>query len=105
MSGYRTQWKEAYNRKDAGAFLSTYADKINYVEFSVPERQILYKDSLKNEVAAKFNDPGFNSRPEDFLISADGHFAAVQGTYKDQKTADTPMVIILENNNAKIIWH
>lgn len=68
-----------------------------------PQWRIYSKPELELELAAQFASPEFKSTLGNFFVSADGHFAAVQGVYKDQKTANIPMVILLDMENGKIV--
>jgi ketosteroid isomerase-like protein len=57
----------------------------------------------QEDLISKFSDEKFKSKLNRFFVSADGHFAAVQGIYDDAKTMSTPMVILIEVKDGKII--
>jgi ketosteroid isomerase-like protein len=98
-----TAWEAAYNGKDSAAFLSSYADAAKVTQVISPEWRIFTKNTLEQEITSQFASVKFVSQLSDFFVSADGHFVAVQGTYDDAKTMDTPMVIILEVKDGKIV--
>jgi ketosteroid isomerase-like protein len=98
-----TAWEAAYNDKDTEAFLFFYADEAKLTQVIDPEWREFTKNSLEQEMTSQFASEKFVSQLADFFVSADGHFVAVQGTYDDAKTMDTPMVIILEVRDGKII--
>jgi ketosteroid isomerase-like protein len=98
-----TDWEKAFNNKDQEAFLSFYADQAKYTQVIAPEWRVFTKEPLSQDVLSKFSSEKFVSMLDTFFISADGHYAAIQGTYDDAKTFETPMVILLKVENGKII--
>ena len=99
------QWLAAYNARDAGTFLSFYAEEARYVDVVSPDWRVMTKSDLAEDVASHFPriefestlEPSFGSAMGSFFVSADGRFAALQGSYKDAgMTIDRPMVVILE---------
>jgi hypothetical protein len=99
-----SRWEEAYNSRDSAAYLSAYTDQAKVTEVIAPEWRVLDRVALEQDVATKFGAEKFKSRLEAFFVSADSRFAAIQGVYKDEKTVNIPMVIILEVEDGKIIW-
>ncbi|HVP21333.1 MAG TPA: nuclear transport factor 2 family protein [Anaerolineaceae bacterium] len=97
------QWQAAYNSRNAQAYLSSYADQAEYTDATSAQWRVLSRTGLEKEIAASFTDPEFKSKLDTFFVSANGRYAAVQGVYKDAKTVDIPMVVILEIENGKII--
>jgi ketosteroid isomerase-like protein len=98
-----TAWETAYNNRDQEALLSFYADQAKYTQVIAPDWNVFTKDTLAQDVLSKFSDEKFVTTLGTFFISADGHFVAVQATYDDARTFETPMVILLEVENGKII--
>jgi ketosteroid isomerase-like protein len=96
-------WETAYNSKDIDTFSSYYADQANYTQVVKPEWRVLAKEALLEDMTSRFSDAQFTSSVADFFISADGHYAAVQGTYDDAQVNLVPMVIILKMENGRII--
>jgi ketosteroid isomerase-like protein len=97
------EWEAAYNNKDPQSFLSFYDDQVKYTEVIAPEWLVFTKDALIEDVLSKFGNSKFFSVLKTFFVSPDGHFVAVQGIYDDEKTFETPMVILLEVENGLII--
>ncbi len=98
-----TAWKAAFTNRDIKSFLSFYAGQAHYIDVIDPQWRVFSKSELDKEMAARFDSSNFKSTLGNFFVSANGHFAAVQGVYRDQKTANITMVIILEVENSKII--
>ncbi len=109
------QWLAAYNDRDAASFLSFYAKDAKYVDVVSPRWRILAKSQLAADVASQFARAEFQSKLEPspgsamdsaFFVSADGRFAAVQGTYADEiagRLVDQPMLVIVELRAGQII--
>jgi ketosteroid isomerase-like protein len=110
------QWLSAFNGRDTPAFLSFYADKARYVDVVSPRWRVRTKTQLAADIASRFPRTEFASRLEPspgsamdppFFVSADGRFAAVQGTYVDEiaggPLVDQPMLVILELRAGQII--
>lgn len=98
-----TDWETAYNSKDTQVFMSFYADQAKYTQVIDPDWLVFSKDMLLTDITSKFSSEKFLSRLENFFISKDGRFVAVQGSYDDAKTMDTPLVILLVVENGKIM--
>ena len=111
------QWLAAYNDRDAASFLSFYAEDAKYVDVVSPRWRIMTKSQLAADVASRFprsefavqartGTPG-SAMGSSFFVSADGRFAAVQGTYADEVAGgglvDQPMLVILELRAGQII--
>ena len=105
-------WLAAFNGRDAEAFLAAYADGATYTDVVRPEWRVLDKTELAADVAAHFPRAEFETRLEPpagspvdpFIVSADGRFAAVQGTYKDQGIdVASPIVVFLEMQDGRIV--
>ena len=96
-------WETAYNNKNAQSLLAFYAEGAQWTQVTSPEWRIFTKATLNQEVRSSFGNPKFTSGLSSFVVSADGRFAAVQGMYADDKNAQTPMIIILEIDNGKIV--
>ena len=108
------QWLAAYNGRDAASFLASYAEKARYVDVVSPRWRTMTKSQLAAAVASLFARTEFQSKLEpspgspmdaSFFVSADGRFAAVQGTYVDRGTppGGFPMLIVLELRAGQII--
>jgi len=94
----------AYEAKDAGAYLSLFSKDADYIDFAV---QVHAKISqLKHELASSFHREGFRFGIHSFFISADGQFAALQGTYTDStrtgEPASVPIASLLRISGGKI---
>jgi ketosteroid isomerase-like protein len=105
-------WLAAFNGRDAEAFLAAYADGATYIDVVGPEWRVMDRTELAADVAAHFPRAEFATRLEPpagspvdpYLVSADGRFAAVQGTYQDQGISDaTPMVVFVEMREGRIV--
>jgi ketosteroid isomerase-like protein len=105
------RWVAAFNDRDVATFLSCYADNASYVDVVSPRWRVMNKDRLAANVTSLFPMSEFSSRlqpepgsPMDsgFFVSADGRFAAVQGTYIDAQTQE-PMLVILELKAGEIV--
>ena len=97
------KWETAYNTRDIQTYLSFYADKAQYTQVVSPDRRVLAKNKLSQEMTSNFTNKAFKSALSSAVVSVDGHFAAVQGLYTNDKTSNTPMIIILEIEGGKII--
>jgi hypothetical protein len=105
-------WLAAFNGRDGEALLAAYADGATYTDVVGPEWRAMDRAELAADVASHFPRAEFATRLEPpsgspvdpFLVSADGRFAAVQGTYQDQGiSVATPMVVFLEMSEGKIV--
>ncbi len=96
-------WETAYNTKDIQKFLSFYADKLQYTQVVSPDWRVFTKNKLVKEMTARFSSLSFKSGLSSFIVSADGHYAAVQGLYTDERTNNTPMLMILQIQDGKIV--
>ena len=96
-------WESAYNDRDSKSFVSFYADGADGYQVIGPEWRQLSKSTFSQDLGVKFSSQDFTSKLADFFISADGNFAAVQGTYGDAEISERPMVVILELKGGKII--
>jgi ketosteroid isomerase-like protein len=110
-----SKWRSAFNGRDAASFLTSYADKAMYVDVVSPRWRVMTKSQLAADVASSFPRSEFASKLEPepgspvdaaSFVSADGRFAAVQGTYADEiagRLVDQPMLVILELRAGQII--
>jgi hypothetical protein len=105
------QWLAAFNGRDVTTFLSFYSDGARYVDVVSPRWRIMTKRQLANVIASRFPVTEFRSELEpstesalvsSFFVSADGRFAAVQGTYADARTQQ-PMLAVLELKDGAIV--
>jgi len=105
------RWLAAFNGRDATTFLSSYADRARYIDVVSPRWRVMSKRQLAADVANQFPEADFQSELEpptgsamdsSFFVSADGRFAAVQGTYFDAR-AQRLMLVILELEGGKIV--
>jgi ketosteroid isomerase-like protein len=95
----------AYEAKDAGAYLSLFSPDADYVDYAV---QVHAKISaLRDELFRSFERQTFRLQIRSFFVSADGRFAALQGTYTDiARSGDpvsVPIISVLEFRDRKII--
>jgi ketosteroid isomerase-like protein len=110
------KWLSAFNGRDATSFLSFYAADAKYVDVVSPRWRVMTKSQLAVDVASRFARSAFASKLEPepgsptgaaYFVSADGRFAAVQGTYADESAGgvhvDQPMLVILELRAGQII--
>jgi hypothetical protein len=109
------KWLAAYNRRDAGVYLSGYADDARYVDVVSPTWRVMTKGQLTADVASRFVRKEFASKLEPSpgspfssacFVSPDGRYAAVQGTYADAHAGvvgGLPMLVILELRAGQII--
>jgi ketosteroid isomerase-like protein len=110
------KWLAAYNGRDASTFLSVYSANAKYVDVVGPKWRVMTKSQLAADVASRFPRSAFASKLEPepgspmdaaFFVSADGRFAAVQGTYADEiaggRLVDQPMLVILKLRAGQIV--
>jgi len=111
-----SKWLSAFNGRNAASFLSFYAGDAKYVDVVSPRWRVMTKSRLAADVASRFPRSEFASKlepepgspiDEAFFVSADGRFAAVQGTYADETSGgapvDQPMLVILELRAGQIV--
>ena len=111
-----SKWLSAFNGRNATSFLSFYADRARYVDVVSPRWRVMTKSQLAADVASRFARSAFAPKLEPepgspmgaaYFVSADGRFAAVQGTYADESAGgvlvDQPMLVILELRAGQII--
>jgi ketosteroid isomerase-like protein len=98
-----TAWEAAVNSLDIQAYLLSYADKVKITRVIKPDWQVLTKDLMTQDVTIRFNSPGFAPHLQDFFVSSDGRYVAVQGIYNDANVSDLSMVILLEVEDGKIV--
>ncbi len=109
------RWVAAYNGRDAEAFLASYAGSATYVDLVAPTWRVLSKSELAADVASHFPRVEFKSSlgpapaatsplVDGFFVSADGRYAAAQGSYMDAgMSAAEPMLILLKIEAGKIV--
>ncbi|MHB1453592.1 MAG: nuclear transport factor 2-like protein [Saccharofermentanales bacterium] len=106
------KWQKAFNDRNSTDYLSCYADDAEYIDMVSPDWRILSKDELADDVATRFLRSEFTTRleapetsmiPGGFFISADGHYAMIQGIYNDINVTASTFAVILEIESAKII--
>ena len=98
-----TDWEAAYNNQDAQTLISLYADRATCTDVVGPEWRVLTKDSLLQDLEDQFQSEEFASSLDNFFVSANGRFAAVQGVYADANVTKRPMVILLEVDKGKVV--
>ena len=98
-----TDWETAYNNRDSQTFISYYSDQTTCTYIISPEWKILSKDRLKEVIDSTFNDTAIDTSLDNFFISKDGHYAAVQGMYIDANSIHKPMIILLRIDNSRIV--
>ncbi len=95
----------AYEVKDATAYLSLFSRNAEYVDFAVQVHAKI--GQLRTELVSSFRRPGFQFNIKTFFVSADGRFAALQGTYSDSggrgQAASVPIASLLEILDGKIV--
>jgi ketosteroid isomerase-like protein len=95
----------AYAAKDAGAYLALFSTDADYEDCGVQVHAKI--GALRNELFRSFERETFQLRIRSFFVSADGRFAALQGTYTDiARSGDpvsVPIVSVLEFRDRKII--
>ena len=109
------QWVAAYNGRNAETFLAAYAETAKYVDLVAPAWRVLTKSELAADVASHFPRAEFKSSlgpapaatsplVDGFFVSADGRYAAAQGSYKDAgMSAAEPMLVLLKMEAGKIV--
>jgi hypothetical protein len=109
------KWVAAYDGRDAEAFLASYAESATYVDLVAPAWRVLTKSELAADVASHFPRAEFKSSlgpapaatsplVDGFFVSADGRYAAAQGSYMDTgMSAAQPMLILLKMEAGKIV--
>jgi ketosteroid isomerase-like protein len=94
----------AYQAKDAGAYLSLFSKDAEYIDFAVQVHAKI--GQLKDELASSFRREGFRFSIHSSFVSADGKFAALQGTYVDSarsgEPAAVPIASLLQIRGGKI---
>jgi ketosteroid isomerase-like protein len=94
----------AYEAKDATTYLSLFSRDADYIDFAVQVHAKIRQ--LKDELISSFHREGFRFKIRSFFVSADGRFAALQGTYSDSgrrgQAVSVPIASFLEIRDAKI---
>jgi ketosteroid isomerase-like protein len=94
----------AYQAKDAQAYLSLFSRDADYVDYAVQVHAKI--NQLREELASSFRREGFCLDFHTFFVSADGAFAAIEGTYSDSARSgdptSVPIVSILQMRGHKI---
>jgi ketosteroid isomerase-like protein len=94
----------AYEAKDADAYLSLFSPDADYVDYAVQVHAKI--GTLRDELFRSFKRQTFRLQIRSFFVSADGRFAALQGTYTDiARSGDpvsVPIVSVLEFRDRKI---
>ena len=94
----------AYQAKDARAYLSLFSKDADYIDFAVQVHAKIHH--LKDELASSFGREGFRFNIHSSFVSADGRFAALQGTYVDSarsgEPASVPIASLLQISGGKI---
>jgi len=95
----------AYQAKDARAYLSLFSKDADYIDYAVQVHAKI--NHLKDELASSFRREGFRFSIHSFFISADGQFAALQGTYVDSarsgESTSAPVASLLQISEGKIV--
>src|SRR3990170_6772264 len=98
-------YASAYEAKDAGAYLSLFSGDADYVDYAVQVHAKI--GALKEELIRSFGRETFRLLIRSFFVSADGHFAALQGTFTDTARSgdvvSVAIISILEIRGGKII--
>lgn len=106
------KWQGAFNERDTETYLSCYAEDVHYIDLANPEWRVMTKDELAKDIDLRFPRSTFTSKleaskfspfPDGFFISADGHYAAIQGTYHDLGVSEKPMFTFLMIENGLIV--
>ena len=104
----------AYNGRNAAAFLASYAETAKYVDLVAPQWRVMTKSQLAADVASHFPRAEFKSSlapspastsplADAFFVSADGRYAAAQGSYQDAGISSAqPMLVLLKMEAGKI---
>ena len=100
------QWMAANKAYDADAIMSLYSDDITWMDYGYNDGP--YHAGLSGAVHEWFASQGLKVRVDSYIITRDGHFAVIQGTYSEKdgitgKWASTPAVAILEFKDGKIL--
>lgn len=98
-----TEWENAYNNEDINAFLSFYSDQATCSYLISPEWIVLTKNQMLDDLNDKFTNERLRSEYQDFFLSENGQFAAIQGVYEVLHNATEPIIILLEIKGFKII--
>lgn len=106
------KWRNAFNDRDAVTYMSCYDDAVRHIDIVKTKWRIMTKAELDANITSGFARSTFESKlqaslkspvPDGFFISADGHYAAVQGSYKDGGMHRKPMLVILEIKDGRIV--
>ncbi|TJX13465.1 nuclear transport factor 2 family protein [Tissierella creatinini] len=106
------KWQSAYNNRDTEEYLSCFAEDVLFIYLSSPEWHVMTKDELAKDISVRFSRKEFTSTlestklspiTEGFFVSADGHYAAAQGTYQDLNVSSIPMAIYLKIEDGLIV--
>jgi ketosteroid isomerase-like protein len=94
----------AYLAKDARAYLSLFSKDADYIDFAVQVHAKI--NHLKDELASSFHREAFRLSIHSSFVSADGQFAALQGTYTDSgrsgEPVSVPIASLLQISGGKI---
>jgi ketosteroid isomerase-like protein len=98
-------YASAYEAKDAGAYLSLFSGDADYVDYGVQVHSKI--GALREELLRSFERETFRLIIRSLFVSADGRFAALQGTFTDTARSgdvvSVAIISVLEIRDGKII--
>lgn len=106
------KWQTAFNNRDVESYLSCFAEDAKYIDVAKSDWRVMNKSDLKlvvnscfarNDYKSKLEQSSESPIPNGCFVSADGHYAAAQGYYKDTETSTYPMLVFLEFNDGIIV--
>jgi ketosteroid isomerase-like protein len=96
-------WKLAFNNYDLDTLSTFYSDQASCINMIAPEWVVQTKSQMLDNLDEKFSDENLSVIIEDFFVSANGQYAAVQGEVKLIDETPQPIIMLLEIKDGEII--
>lgn len=96
-------WKEAFDHKDINTLSAYYSDQALCIHMIAPDWLVQTKSQMLESLNDKFSNNNFNVIIENYYISANGQYTAVQGEYQLPDEKPQPIIFLLEIIDGKII--
>ena len=96
-------WEAAFNNFDLETLSTFYSDQASCINMIAPEWVVQPKDQMLDNFEDKFSDDKLGMILQDFFISANGQYVAVQGEFQLIDETPQPIIMLLELKNGEII--
>ncbi len=96
-------WEAAFNKKDLNTLSTFYSERASCINMIAPEWVVQTKTQMLDNLDDKFSGNNFNVLLEDFFISANGQYVAVQGEFQLVDETPQPIIMLIEIKNGEIV--